>query len=132
MAQPKIDMDFAFLRSRFRHHSSFEHAHKVYLYSTLKHTSKSMTVPYVPITKEAAASILSVSKRTIDNWLADGTIVEPCAIGRRVYWHPDVFYRWLNERLGVENTTAVSTEAGTDASKPRKKGRPRTRAISLP
>ena len=124
-------MDFAFLRSRFRHHSSFEHAHKVYLYSTLKHTSKSMTVPYVPITKEAAASILSVSKRTIDNWLADGTIVEPYAIGRRVYWHPDVFYRWLNERLGVTATNAVRAEDQTDTSSPKKVGRPRTKSISV-
>jgi len=89
-----------------------------------------MTVPYVPITKEAAASILSVSKRTIDNWLADGTIVEPYAIGRRVYWHPDVFYRWLNERLGVKTTTADRAEDGTDASKPKKAGRPRTKAVS--
>lgn len=30
-----------------------------------------MTEPHQPITKEAAAQILLVSKRTIDNWLAD-------------------------------------------------------------
>lgn len=90
-----------------------------------------MNVPYTPITKEAAASILSVSKRTIDNWLADGTIVEPCAIGRRVYWHPDIFYKWLNERLGVKPRSVDLAEDGTNASKPKKAGRPRTKSISL-
>ena len=80
-----------------------------------------MTSPFQPITKEAAAQIMSVSKRTIDNWLADGTIVEPSSIGRRVYWHPEVFYRWLNERLGV------SSDVNVQAARPpaQRRGRPR-------
>ncbi len=36
-----------------------------------------MTIPYQPITKESAAELLAVSKRTIDNWIADGTIIAP-------------------------------------------------------
>ncbi len=51
-----------------------------------------MVTPYQPITKEQAAEILSVSKRTIDNWIADSTLPPPTAIGRRVYWHPTTFY----------------------------------------
>ena len=85
-----------------------------------------MTEPYQPITKEAAAQILSVSKRTIDNWLADGTIVEPSNIGRRVYWHPDVFYRWLNERLGVQ--ARPETAVNEPSAMAKRRGRPRAAA----
>lgn len=55
-----------------------------------------MSTPYKLITKEAAAELLSVSKRTIDNWIADGTLPIPTSIGRRVYWHPDAFRLWQN------------------------------------
>lgn len=83
-----------------------------------------MTTPYQPITKEDAARILSVSKRTIDNWLADGTIVQPKSIGRRLYWHPDAFYQWLDERLGV--TSGRSKDPTTSQSiEPKRRGRPR-------
>ncbi|MGB8250177.1 MAG: hypothetical protein WCF02_07660, partial [Azonexus sp.] len=67
-----------------------------------------------------AAELLSVSKRTIDNWIADGTIIAPTAIGRRVYWHPDRFYPWLDEKLGVVPATQPAP------LQPRKRGRPRT------
>lgn len=53
----------------------------------------------MPITKEMAAGIMSVSKRTIENWIADGTLPAPRAIGRRVYWHPDIFRKWLDSKL---------------------------------
>ena len=85
-----------------------------------------MTVPYQPITKEDAATILSVSKRTIDNWLADGTIVEPSNIGRRVYWHPDIFYSWLNERLGVTSPPEPVTNDRPTSPTPKPRGRPRS------
>ena len=38
-----------------------------------------MSIPYQPITKESAAALLAVSKRTVDNWIADGTIIAPAA-----------------------------------------------------
>ncbi|WP_296576209.1 helix-turn-helix domain-containing protein, partial [Zoogloea sp.] len=57
-------------------------------YTRLWTLASTMTEPYSPITKEMAAEILNVSKRTIDNWLADGSIVPPHNIGRRIYWHP--------------------------------------------
>ena len=80
-----------------------------------------MTEPYSPITKEMAAEILNVSKRTIDNWLADGSIVPPHNIGRRVYWHPKVFYAWLDQKLGLDCDTASNPRPVQ--GKPR--GRPR-------
>lgn len=74
---------------------------------------------YQPITKEKAAELLSVSKRTIDHWMANGTLPHPHAIGRRVYWHPEAFYGWLDTRLGK---TAPGHE---QEALPRKRGRPR-------
>jgi predicted DNA-binding transcriptional regulator AlpA len=61
------------------------------------------TVAFKPITKESAASILSVSQRTIDNWIANGTMPQPLQIasGRRVYWHPDVFYEIPPQQLSL-------------------------------
>lgn len=64
-----------------------------------------MATAYRPITKQEAAKILSVSLRTIDNHIADGTLPSPTAIGRRVYWHPATFYAWLDQRLGVAGDT---------------------------
>jgi excisionase family DNA binding protein len=72
-----------------------------------------------PITKEMAAALLSVSKSTIDNMVADGTLPRPRAIGRRVYWHPKAFYDWLDTRLG---TTSLGH---AQEAPPRKRGRPR-------
>lgn len=81
-----------------------------------------MPTPFHPITKERAAEILSVSKRTIENWVADGTMPTPTTIGRRVYWHPDVFFTWLNHKLGhLEN--ALTGASSTPAN--RRRGRPR-------
>ncbi|WP_365782259.1 helix-turn-helix domain-containing protein [Oryzomicrobium sp.] len=60
-----------------------------------------MNTPYKLVTKEAAAELLCVSKRTIDNWISDGTLPMPTNIGRRVYWHPDVFRSWEDGKFGV-------------------------------
>lgn len=80
-----------------------------------------MTTLYHPITKEKAAEILSVSKRTIDNWISDGTLPEPTNIGRRVYWHPATFFGWLDQRLGI---APVTSDPLPQSNRPR--GRPRT------
>jgi excisionase family DNA binding protein len=78
-----------------------------------------MTIPYQPITKECAAELLAVSKRTIDNWIANGTIIATFVIGRRVYWHPDAFVRWLDEKLGADRSGPPVL------AWPPKRGRPR-------
>lgn len=92
---------------------------------------------YQPLTKEKAAEILGVSKRTIENWVADGRMPAPhSAGGRRVYWHPDVFYRWLDARLHQDacsqaHPSPAPKDFGTppaaskDLIQPPKRGRPR-------
>lgn len=78
-----------------------------------------MAEPFTPITKERAAEICSVSLRTINYWIEAGEIPAPSSIasGRRLYWHPDVFYRWLGRELGEP--------AVKPAQSPAKRGRPR-------
>lgn len=78
-----------------------------------------MNTPYKPITKEAAAELLSVSKRTIDNWISDGKLPMPTSIGRRVYWHPDVFRAWEDRMLGVQEAPKKSHESKTSRGRPR-------------
>jgi len=80
-------------------------------------------VEFRPIVKERAAEILSVSKRTIENWIAAGEMPAPIKIGRRVYWHPDTFYAWLNRKLAVPEPPASLPPTPTPA--PRRPGRPR-------
>ena len=79
-----------------------------------------MDTPYKLITKEAAAELLTVSKRTIDNWIADGTLPMPTSIGRRVYWHPEVFREWQDKTFGIQPRARGSG----DTFLPRR-GRPR-------
>lgn len=57
--------------------------------------------PFTPITREQAAAILSVSLSTLDAMIAAESIPEPRALpgGRRKYWHPDIFYTWLDQQL---------------------------------
>lgn len=58
-------------------------------------------IPFTPITREQAAAILSVSLSTLDAMIAAGSIPEPRALpgGRRKYWHPEIFYTWLDQQL---------------------------------
>jgi len=84
-----------------------------------------MATPFQPITKEKAAQILSVSKRTIDNWVADGTMPTPTTIGRRVYWHPEPFFTWLNHKLGYIQQME-NPPAGTSDATILRRGRPRS------
>ena len=72
------------------------------------------------ITKEGAAELLSVSKRTIDAFIADGTLPKPIALGRRVYWHPAVFRAWQDKLFGIHVTPLPEPPQ-------LRRGRPRTR-----
>lgn len=79
-----------------------------------------MATDYQPVTIERAAQILSVSRRTIYKLITDRTLPAPIPIGRRVYWHPDIFYEAINQRLGLPAKT------GNDTPEPaRRPGRPR-------
>lgn len=59
-----------------------------------------MNTPQKLVTKEMAAELLTVSMRTINNWISDGTLPMPTAIGRRVYWHPNEFREWQDSLFG--------------------------------
>jgi len=85
-----------------------------------------MSIPYKLVTKEAAAELLSVSKRTIDNWIADGTLPMPTNIGRRVYWHPEAFRVWQEEKLGIRQPPACTSSVLS------RRGRPRSKMPSTP
>lgn len=84
-----------------------------------------MADTYFPITKERAADIMSVSKRTVENWVADGTMLAPTTIGRRVYWHPDAFYSWLNQKFGFSEQAESPNAGVTGTPVIRPRGRPR-------
>lgn len=81
---------------------------------------------FKPLTKEHIADVLGISLRTVENWVADGTLPAPKKLGNRVYWHPDTFYAWLDHRLstdGEADTVAGQTDGvpttKTDRTKPR-------------
>ena len=84
---------------------------------------------HAPITKDAAAQLLSVTKRTIENWIAQGILPPPRAIGRRVYWPATQFDAWLAGCLGdassVPDGTGNPSKLQGDGEKPRR-GRKRT------
>lgn len=71
-----------------------------------------MCEPFKPITREEAAEILSVSLTTLDELVKAGALPAPRALGgqRRLYWHPAVFYSYLERAL-----TTGEPEAPCDA-----------------
>lgn len=65
-----------------------------------------MTTAFKPLTKDDIAEVLGVSLRTIENWVNDGTVPAPKRLGNRVYWHPTVFYGWLEQRLTTDEAAS--------------------------
>ncbi|MCU4119731.1 helix-turn-helix transcriptional regulator [Variovorax sp. N23] len=57
--------------------------------------------PFKPLTKEDVAEVFRVTPRTVENWVGQGLMPAPINVGNRVFWHPDVFWGWLNELLRV-------------------------------
>jgi len=58
-----------------------------------------MTAPFVPMTKEDVAAVLMCTPRTIETLMKSGGIPMPTLLAGRVFWHPDVFYSWLDSSL---------------------------------
>lgn len=56
---------------------------------------------FKPLTRDCVADVFGVSTRTIENWVNEGLMPIPVCIGNRVFWHPDVFYSCLDQRLRV-------------------------------
>lgn len=67
--------------------------------------------PFRPLTKEAIAEVLSVSPRTIEHWVDQELMPPPASIGNRVFWHPDIFYSWLDQRLRQPKTEPTHERA---------------------
>ena len=87
-------------------------------------------VPFELITKDRAAEILGVSIRSLENYVKDGLMPAPKPLGRRLYWHSDDFYGWLDAHFrespaDAAGSKAPSTESGQDSSSPE------TKAISV-
>ena len=74
-----------------------------------------MTAAFKPLTKEDVSDVLGVSIRTIENWVNDGTLPGPKHLGNRVYWHPSVFYGWLEQRLTADEQPGAGEFSGTVA-----------------
>lgn len=58
-------------------------------------------LPFMPVTREDGARILSVLLATLDYLIETGVLPPPRSLGggRLVYWHPDVLYRQLDDLL---------------------------------
>ena len=65
---------------------------------------------FKPLTKDDVADVLGVSLRTIENWVNERTLPAPKKLGNRVYWHPAVFYAWLEHQLTTEETLPANLE----------------------
>jgi excisionase family DNA binding protein len=90
-----------------------------------------MTTAFKPLTKDDIAEVLGVSLRTIENWVSDGTLPSPRKLGNRVFWHPTIFYAWLECVLTTEDATELTgtqpTSYATDthlARKPKARAKP--------
>ena len=58
---------------------------------------------FKPLKKADIATTLGVTPRTVENWVSAGLIPAPTDLGGRVFWHPEMFYTWLDEYLRGKN-----------------------------
>lgn len=80
---------------------------------------------FKPLSKEDLAEVLGVSIRTIENWVNEGILPAPTKLGNRVYWHPNLFYAWLDLRLSADPAT---TEVAQDSVRERQPVRAKAKA----
>ncbi len=55
--------------------------------------------PFTPLSRQQVSEILGVHVRTLDNWQKAGRMPKSASVEGRVYWHPAVFYSWLDRKL---------------------------------
>lgn len=87
--------------------------------------------PFIPVTREAAAKALDISLSSLDNMIADGVMPAPRTLGgRRLYWHPNVFYGWLNKGLLPDDLNVPECSVADQRSSPAQGGHtlPQTQA----
>jgi predicted DNA-binding transcriptional regulator AlpA len=83
--------------------------------------------PFKPLMREDVVDVLNISLSTLDTMVCEGSIPLPRRIGscRRLYWHPDVFFEWLDSYLrSDENAVRASSETESDADGERTSRRP--------
>lgn len=84
--------------------------------------------PFTPLTKEAVASLLGVTPRCIELWVEQGLLPRWRKIGNRCFWHPDVFYAWLDSHLksqeSLPDDDAIERSLLNRASRGRVSGSP--------
>lgn len=73
--------------------------------------------PVRPMTKQEVAQRLGVSVRTVEIWCSSGEIPPPAHIGRKPFWHPAEFDKWLDRKLRGEQPPATGP-AGDSAAAP--------------
>lgn len=74
--------------------------------------------PFEPVTREAAAKILKKTVRALEDWYGEGAMPKPAVIGGTCYWHPAIFFSWLDAKLKGRAWTSTSSrpeDAGTEA-----------------
>ncbi|WP_323012252.1 helix-turn-helix domain-containing protein [Castellaniella sp.] len=62
---------------------------------------------FKPITKLEAATILGVCSKSITNYINQGLLPKPVSIGRKAFWHPNVFYGHLHTYLISQEVTQM-------------------------
>jgi len=82
---------------------------------------------FKPLSKADLADALGVSIRTVENWVNDGTLPAPSKLGNRVYWHPNIFYAWLDRCLSSDSATPEAPQA-TPVVQTTKPAKPRVRS----
>lgn len=55
--------------------------------------------PFKPVTREDAAEVLKKTVRTVEDWYGEGVMPKPAMIGGTCYWHPAIFFSWLDAKL---------------------------------
>jgi hypothetical protein len=89
-------------------------------------------LPLTPVTREDAARILSVSLSKLDEMIEDGILPPPRTLGgRRLYWHPHIFYSRLDQLLRSDTGATGGPDAGEELSSAESRG-PKPTARSGP
>jgi predicted DNA-binding transcriptional regulator AlpA len=55
--------------------------------------------PFKPLSKQDVAEAIGCSVRQVEIFVSLGELPRPVSIGRRVLWHPEIFYKWLDATL---------------------------------
>lgn len=82
------------------------------LASDLEHAAPGYVPPFQLLSRRQVAEILDVSVRTLDNWQKCERMPKAVDIGGRVYWHSEVFYGWLDQKMRSGQCQLAGTASG--------------------